>query len=44
MSRVTGLKMDHSEEVEIIKYRPGGLHQPHVDQYKENDEVCIQLD
>ena len=38
MSGIEGINMDHSEELEIIKYRPGGVHVPHVDQY-EGDEL-----
>ena len=31
--------MDHSEDLEIVTYRPGGVHLPHVDQYLNEEEL-----
>ena len=31
--------MDHSEDLEIVHYRPGGVHLPHVDQYTDEEEL-----
>eukprot|EP00092_Neocalanus_flemingeri_P007022 GFUD01007584.1.p1 GENE.GFUD01007584.1~~GFUD01007584.1.p1 ORF type:complete len:441 (+),score=100.57 GFUD01007584.1:37-1359(+) len=39
MQRISGINMDHSEDLEIIKYRPGGVHEPHVDNYETEEEV-----
>ena len=42
MQRISGINMDHSEDMEIVKYHPGGVHLPHNDQY-ENDEELKRL-
>ena len=39
MSRISGINMDHSEDLEIVKYRPGDVHKPHVDQYQDEEEL-----
>ena len=39
MSKISGINMDHSELLEIVKYRPGGVHRPHVDQYQNEEDL-----
>ena len=41
MSKISGINMDHSEVLEIVRYRPGGVHVPHVDQYTD-EELMIE--
>merc|ERR1712106_600604 len=42
MQRISGINMDHSEDLEIVKYRPGGVHSPHVDQYQDEEELMLE--
>ena len=42
MQRISGINMEHSEQLEIIRYRPGGVHMPHVDQYQDEEEVMTE--
>ena len=39
MTRVTGINMENSEDLELVRYRPGGEHKPHVDQYETESEM-----
>ena len=39
MQRISGINMDHSEDLEIVTYPPGGVHLPHVDQYTNEEEL-----
>ena len=36
---IFGINMDHSEDLEIVRYRLGGVHLPHVDQYTDEEEL-----
>ena len=31
--------MEHAEDLEVVKYRPGGFHTPHVDYYIGEEEL-----
>ena len=31
--------MDNSEALEIVRYRPGGRHEPHVDYYQTEEDL-----
>eukprot|EP00090_Calanus_glacialis_P002770 TRINITY_DN12060_c0_g1_i1.p1 TRINITY_DN12060_c0_g1~~TRINITY_DN12060_c0_g1_i1.p1 ORF type:complete len:332 (-),score=79.90 TRINITY_DN12060_c0_g1_i1:28-897(-) len=44
MSRLSNINMDHSETLEIVRYRPGGHHTPHVDYYKDEEEILEETD
>ena len=39
MQRLSGLNMEHAEDLEIVKYRPGGFHTPHVDYYIGEEDL-----
>ena len=34
--------MEHSETLEIVRYRPGGVHIPHVDQYENEEDLMAE--
>ena len=44
MSQLSNINMDHSETLEIVRYRPGGHHTPHVDYYKDEEEILEETD
>ena len=44
MHGVSGINMEHAEDLEIIKYRPGGIHELHVDQFNEESVIIFFRD
>ena len=39
MTRISGVNMENAEDLEVIEYRPGGFHVPHVDYYESTEEL-----
>ena len=39
MSSLTNINMENSEALEIVRYRPGGRHEPHVDYYQTEEDL-----